>query len=506
MNLCKAFTRQTAVYWVLFLGALGAVFVLGALSARYLQREAERRYVYKPTVEIRAFEPRNQIWGENFPKEYDSYTKTAETNFKSKHNGNAPIDMLEVDPRLVVLWAGYAFSKDYKQGRGHYYAIQDVYDTLRTGGPTSDQDGPQPTTCWTCKSPDVPRMMNEEGITKFYTGKWSRLGSQIVNYIGCADCHNEQTMDLQISRPALVEAFARQGKDIKQASHQEMRSLVCAQCHVEYYFDKHKIEGTDYLTFPWDKGMNVDAMERYYDEVGHVDWVHQFSRAPMLKAQHPDYEVFKLGIHAQRGLACADCHMPYKAEGMQKFSDHHIQSPLNNVEATCQVCHREKTEDLVRDVYERQDKLLENRDRLEVLLVRAHLEAKAAWDAGATEAQMKPILQEIRHAQWRWDFAAAGHGNSFHAPVEIARLVGAGIDKAQNARVKLAGLLVTLGVAGEVPYPDLSSKAKAQTFIGLDLPKLQQEKDVFKQNLLPKWLEAAKQREAGWGRKLAPSI
>jgi nitrite reductase (cytochrome c-552) len=198
--------------------------------------------------------------------------------------------------------------------------------------------------------------------------------------------------------------------------------------------------------------------------------------------------------------------MPYRADGMQKFSDHHIQSPLNNVANSCQVCHREKTEDLLRDVYERQDKLIQNRDKLEELLVRGHLEAKAAWDAGATEVQMAPILQDLRHAQWRWDFVAAGHGNSFHAPVECARIVGTGLEKAQNARIQLARLLSKLGVEGEVPYPDLSTKAKAQAFIGLDLDKLKAEKAAFKKNLLPKWLEEAKKREEGWGKKMSHSL
>ena len=162
-----------------------------------------------------------------------------------------------------------------------------------------------------------------------------------------------------------MEAFQNQGQDITQATHQEMRSLVCAQCHVEYYFaGKGK-----YLTFPWHNGTGVEAIEAYYDSIGHVDWVHALSKTPMLKAQHPDYEFFKTGIHGQRGISCADCHMPYRTEGGQKFSDHHIQSPLNNVANSCQVCHREDANVLVKNVYERQDAIVESRNRLEKQLV-----------------------------------------------------------------------------------------------------------------------------------------
>jgi nitrite reductase (cytochrome c-552) len=153
-------------------------------------------------------------------------------------------------------------------------------------------------------------------------------------------------------------------------------------------------------------------------------------------------------------------------------------------------------------VNERQDRIIEGRDKLEELLVRAHVEAKLAWDKGATEAQMKDILTDIRHAQWRWDFAAASHGGSFHSPVETGRLIASGTVVAQEARIKLARLLPKLGHDQEVPYPDISTKEKAQAFIGLDMKKLRAEKEAFKKNLLPRWLEQARARQAKWGRKL----
>ncbi len=108
-----------------------------------------------------------------------------------------------------------------------------------------------------------------------------------------------------------------------------------------------------------------------------------------------------MGIHAQRGVSCADCHMPYKSGGGVKFSDHHIQSPLAMIDRTCQVCHRESEETLRQNVYERQRKANEIRNRLETELAKAHIEAKYAWDNGATEDQMQEALQLIRQAQWR---------------------------------------------------------------------------------------------------------
>jgi len=488
--------RKPIFYWLLFKGTVIIVILLGMLASSITNRRAEKEYVYKPMVELKQGEPRNSEWGKNFPREYQSYIQTLDTSFRSKHNGNAVIDMLEVDPRMVVLWAGYAFSKDYKQGRGHYYAIEDITNTLRTGAPSPGNPSPQANTCWSCKSPDVTRLLGKMTPAEFYNGSWDTKGPEIVNPIGCADCHDTKTMNLTITRPALIEAFERQGKDITKATHQEMRSLVCAQCHVEYYFDKHKIEGTAYLTFPWDKGYAAEDIEAYYDSYEFSDWTHSLSKAPMLKAQHPEYETFMMGIHGQRGVACADCHMPYKSEGGQKFTDHHIQSPLNNIANSCQVCHREEAATLLANVYERQDKIIENRNKLEELLVRAHVEAKKAWDLGATDAEMKAILSDIRKSQWRWDFAAASHGASFHAPIEISRVIGNGITYAQEARIKLARVMAQKGFNQEVPYPDITTKAKAQQYIGLDMAKLNADKEVFRKTTLVDWINKAKERES----------
>lgn len=493
-------SRKPWKNWVLFLASLVVVFLLGLLVSSITERKMEAKFAYTPKTNINKLEPRNEVWGENFPREFQSYYKTADTSFRSKYNGNAMIDMLEVDPRLVVLWAGYGFSKDYNQGRGHAYAIEDITNSLRTGGPTGPEDGPMPSTCWTCKSPDVPRLMNEIGVDDYYSGKWASKGEEIVNPIGCANCHDEKSMNLTITQPALIEAFERQGKDITKATHNEMRTLVCAQCHVEYYFNKDlpEKEGIPYLVFPWDDGQTVEDMEKYYDRIGFVDWVHSISKAPMLKAQHPGYETYQMGIHGKRGVSCSDCHMPYKTEGGQKFTDHHIQSPLNNVANSCQVCHREEEAKLVQNVFDNQDKIIGNRDQLEKLLVRAHVEAGKCWELGATEVQMKDILHGIRLGQWRWDYVAASHGGSFHAPVELGRVLGTGIDITQETRIKLAKLLMQLGFEGEVPYPPIETKAAAQKFIGLDMDKLEAEKATFKTELVPKWKEAAKEREANY--------
>ncbi len=473
-----------------FLGTFIAVLLLGFLTVSIMERRAETASIYldNKKVEIVGIEARNKVWGVNYPRQYDSWEATQEMNFQSKHMGNHLVDMLAKQPNMVILWAGYGFSKDYNAPRGHFYAVEDVRNTLRTGGPVSDTDGPMPAACWTCKSPDVPRLMKEIGINEFYAKKWGAHGKEIVNPIGCADCHDPQTMSLQISRPALIEAFERQGRDITKASIQEMRSLVCAQCHVEYYFAK----GGNQVTFPWDKGFSIEAMEEYYDNIDFVDWTHKLSRAPMLKAQHPDYEIFMMGPHGEKGVSCADCHMPYMADGVVKFSDHHLQSPLATINRSCQTCHNEDEETIRQLVYTRQDKALELSKRLEGLLADAHLEAAFAWESGATEAQMKEVLQLLRKAQWRWDFGVASHGASFHAPQETQRILAHGIDKAHQARQAIRDVFYALGVQDKYKRPEYSNKAEAQKIAGLNMDALNKEKANFKENIVPQWLESAK--------------
>ena len=498
--------------WTLFVVVLAVVFGLGLFAASMLERRAEVVSVFNnKKVDIAPGEAHNDVFEANYPREFKTWTETADAGFRSEYNGSEAVDVLDARPNMVILWAGYAFAWDYTTPRGHMHAVYDITRSLRTGSPGVEGGlTPQPSTCWTCKSPDVPRLMQEMGLKEYYAGQWGNpaWAAEVVNPIGCSDCHDAQTMDLRISRPALREAFERQGKNIEDASLQEMRTLVCAQCHVEYYFRNNEAEDKiNYLTFPWDNGITVEAIEEYYDnytaETGkggkpYYDYIHALSKTPILKAQHPGYETSQMGIHGQRGVSCADCHMPYISEGGVKYSDHHIQSPLANIDRTCQVCHRESEETLRENVYDRQRKNDEIRTRLEAELAAAHIEAKTAWDNGATEGEMKEVLSEIRKGQWRWDFAVASHGASFHAPQEIARILAGGLDHAHLARLALAKVLFKHGVEN-VKIPVFGGKEEAQKFIEPSIAakvgtigQMEKNKSRFMNEVRPEWIKAAK--------------
>jgi nitrite reductase (cytochrome c-552) len=279
--------------------------------------------------------------------------------------------------------------------------------------------------------------------------------------IACLDCHDPANMRLRIARPTVREAWERQGKNLDKVSHQEMRSLVCAQCHAEYYF---KGSG-NYLAFPWDKGVSVEEMEAHYDTAGFSDWVHAVSKAPMVKIQHPDYEVFTKGIHHYRNVACADCHMPYRSEGGEKFSDHFVRSPLLNIANSCAVCHRWSEEEIRKRVEGIQDKVREGREQAERAIACAHFDLAAAMQAGAGDEELQGPRALARKAQLRWDFVAASNGMGFHAPQECQRILGAAATLAQECRVECARMLARRGFTAAVRYPDYGSKEKAQALL-----------------------------------------
>lgn len=433
-------------------------------------------------------EPRNEVYKDKYSNQYTSWHDTAKSEEIT--------DVLAADPSLVVLWAGYAFAKDYNAPRGHMYAVTDVTNTLRTGAPTNAEDGPLPMACWSCKSPDVPRLIEEQGEDGYFKGKWSKGGPEVVNTIGCGDCHEKGSPKLRMSRPYAERGMEALGMTFDKASKKDKQSMVCGQCHVEYYFDK-KEATKGFVKFPWDMGTTAEQMEVYYDGIEFSDWTHALSKTPMLKAQHPEYETWALGVHGKNGVSCVDCHMPKVTNDKgRKYTDHKVGSPFDRFEETCATCHSQTKEFLVGITQERQTKVKDLKTRAEAQLVKAHFEAAAAWKAGATEEEMKPILKDIRHSQWRWDYAIASHGVAAHAPEEALRVLGTSVDKAADARVKLAELLVKKGVATPVAIPDISTKAKAQAALGMDMETLNAEKEAFKKNLVPKWNEEAKKREA----------
>ncbi len=481
---------MNTMYKLLLTIATVAIGAMTLLAGNINNKEAERIALAQAPIVAEAVQHKSEEWEKYYPRQYSSWKKTSE--------GKELTDVLKEKPQLVVLWAGYGFSKDYNAPRGHYYALQDNVNTLRTGAPTDGETGPMPTACWTCKSTDVPRIQERDGELAYFTGKWAKYGNEIVNTIGCANCHSNQTGELTVRVPHLNKGLEAAGlPKFEDSTHQEKRNLVCAQCHSEYYFkktpwtDKNGVKKTaKVVTFPWANGLTVEGAEKYYNDEKFTDWTHKLSKTKMLKAQHPGYELFKTGIHAQKGVSCADCHMPYTQEGSVKYSDHQLQNPLETMDRSCMPCHREsekKLKNIVHRKFERKEQLHElTMDNL----AKAHLETAKAMEAGAKDSQLEAIRADIRSAQWKWDYAVASHPGFFHAPEETLRILSVANETAMQARLKLVSLLASLGVNNYIA-PDFSTKEKAQKLAGVPLQKLIDEKNHFKATLEKEWYEQA---------------
>jgi len=425
MRWTQPLRSRPALLAAAFLLGVLAMAALAALLTNIQHRKAESLQFPLRVVTVAADELDPAIWGQNFPRQYDSFLRTKDDTFETPYGGSVPYSKLERYPAMVRIWAGYAFSKDHNEERGHYYTTIDQKNTLRV------QVVDQPGACVNCHAAEAPQLIDEMGWAEFNRTPFNDLKDRLHVGSSCADCHDPTTMDLRISRPALRLALEGRGIDVDALSRQEMRSYVCAQCHVEYYF----LGDDKILTFPWSQGLRIDDMEAHYDLYGFKDWTHAETGAPMIKIQHPEYELWSTGLHAQSGVSCADCHMPYVREGAVKVSDHWIRSPLHNVNQACQTCHKVEEAQLRERILTIQGRTAEMLRRAEEALLDAMDAIVAAQDAGATDEQLAEARQLHRSASLRWDFVSSENSTGFHSPQEAMRVLGMAVDFARQAQL-----------------------------------------------------------------------
>ncbi len=424
---------------------VGGAFVFGllimaglaALLTNIQQRKAETTEYPLRVVSIDADELDPAVWGQNFPRQYDSFLRTQETDTSTPYGGSVPYSKLERYPAMVRLWAGYAFSIDHNEERGHFYTTIDQKNTQRV------QVVSQPGACANCHAAEAPQLIAEMGWEEFNHTPYNDLKDKLHIGSSCADCHDPETMDLRITRPALINALDAQGIDWTQASRQEMRTYVCAQCHVEYYF----LGDNKVLTFPWSQGYNIDDIANHYDEYEFADWTHAETNAPMIKIQHPEFELWNTGLHAQSGVSCADCHMPYVREGAVKVSDHWLRSPLTNINQSCQTCHKQDEELLSERILTIQNRTAELLRLSEEAIIDAIDAIVAAQEAGATDEQLEEARNFHRQASLRWDFISSENSTGFHSPQEAARVLALSIDYARQAQLSAERVTVNLASA-----------------------------------------------------------
>lgn len=420
-------TKQRPVWWLIaaFIGGLVVMGGLAALLTNIQQRRNEAA-VSPAIIPVAEGEIDPAVWGINYPRQYDSFMRTQDDTISTPYGGSVPYSKLERYPAMIRLWDGYAFSLDHNEERGHFYAQIDQENTLRV------QVVEQPGACANCHAAEVPGLIEEMGWAEMNSTPYNELKEKLHYGSSCNDCHDPATMELRITRPALLAGLESAGIDIEQASRQDMRTYVCAQCHVEYYFaGEDKI-----LTYPWANGLNIDEIEQYYYDIGFKDWTHAETNAPMIKIQHPEFELASTGLHAQSGVACADCHMPYVREGSVKVSDHWLRSPLTNVNNACQTCHQQDEATLEERIITIQTRTSELLRLSEEAMLEAMDAIMAAQEAGATDAELEVARDFHRRASIRWDFISSENSTGFHSPQESSRVLAMSIDFARQAQLE----------------------------------------------------------------------
>jgi len=476
--------RRVAVTLAVVGGFAAVAFVVAALLTNIFQRKQEAKNPYLRLVEVTEETTDPTPWGMNWTRQYDGYRRTADVS-RTQYGGSEalPDEKIERDPWLKRLFAGYAFAIDYRDRRGHAHMLEDQEQTKRV------TTRPQPGNCLHCHTSVIPTYRRLgggdvfKGFTQLGTMSYAAAHQEVVKTgtvnpvaptaggteqrfahtegahpVGCVDCHDPKLMQLRVTRPGFllgiralaesteptphiqsIERWRRSDRSRPydpnvDASRQELRSFVCGQCHVEYYCGPKTP-----LFYPWNKGLKVEQIESTYDNYkfpdGHrfYDWQHAETGAEVLKAQHPEFELWSQGIHARSGVACADCHMPYQREGAMKVSDHWVRSPLLEVNRACQVCHPYAEAEIqarVTAIQERTHALLERAASAAMDMLDAIVAAKRA---GAPADRLEPALALQRKAQWRIDFVAAENSMGFHAPAESARILAEAIDYARQA-------------------------------------------------------------------------
>lgn len=437
--------------------AFGASILGLALLTNIMERKNEARNPFFRVVELTDDTEDPEVWGKNFPMQYDGYKKTVDQK-RTRYGGSEAIQhtptdadprsvvaesRLEEDPRLKTMWDGYAFAVDFREERGHAFMLEDQTYTDR------QHFAKQPGSCINCHASAYPvyKKLGDGDIFKGFQAlnkmPYMEARRQVSHPVSCIDCHDSQTMQLRVTRPAFMEGIkalkASQGVqnfDVnRDATRQEMRTYVCGQCHVEYYF-----KGADkQLTYPWDKGIKIENIVAYYDEAKHKDWVHARTGAEVLKAQHPEFEMYNQGIHARAGVACADCHMPYQREGAMKISDHHVRSPLLNINQACQTCHKADEAELKFRVETIQERTFNMRNLAMDALMDLINDLQNAKNAGKSDQELASARDFQRKAQFYLDFVEAENSMGFHAPEEAARILGESINFTRQGQMALRG-------------------------------------------------------------------
>ena len=267
-------------------------------------------------------------------------------------------------------------------------------------------------------------------------------------------------MSSQLDRWTLKQALQDIGKDPARLTRQELRSLVCAQCHVTYVVKKDKDANSVGVFFPWQgskpEAISVENIIKVIrSDDANLEWKQTVTGYKVGFIRHPEYEFFSFGsVHSKANVACADCHMPYTRVGSYKISDHNLMSPLKNGMRSCQQCHSQTSEWLTEQVFAIQDRTLSMINRAGYSTAVA---AKLLELTHSAQAAGKPVDKGLYdrakdhylEALYRVIYTGAENSVGFHNPSEAGRICSDAVAFAGSSQSLLRQALAQAGV--EVP-------------------------------------------------------
>jgi nitrite reductase (cytochrome c-552) len=414
------------------------------------------------TVQIADGEMDPAVWGKAYPAEYELWKKTEEPSpaGKSKYKRGFDADKVTYDklsefPYMALLFNGWGFGVEYNEPRGHAYMVRDQLEIdatrVKAGG-----------VCLTCKTPYAPRLEKEMGVDYYKTPFKDVLAkipeSNRTLGVACTDCHDNKDMSLKISREfTLGAALKDMGVDRAKLTRQEMRSLVCAQCHVTYDIPKDKEMKSVGVFFPWQGSTwgNISVeniIKKIRSDPAYGEWKQNVTGFKLGFIRHPEFEFYSYNsVHWKAGASCADCHMPYTRVGSSKVSDHRVMSPLKSDMKACLQCHSEKPEWLRSQVTAIQDRTVS-------LMLRSGYAtattAKLFEKVHAAQAEGKQIdtalydkaKEYYEEAFYRCVFIGAENSVGFHNPTEAMRVLGDATAFAVKSEALLRQVLAKAGV------------------------------------------------------------
>ncbi len=447
--------RNLPFPWMLM--AIGLGLILLGLAACQPPPKAEP--VRTATIPDNAYDP--AVWGKVYPLEFDLYMKTKDpkpplSKYKKGYDTDLVIyDKLSQFPYMALLFNGWGFGVEYNEPRGHYYMVIDQLEIdpsrLKAGG-----------VCLTCKSPYAPQLMKELG-PKYFSDPYLDVHAKIPVAdqklgVACINCHNNKDMSLKIHQVPLHKALADLGIDHTKAGRQEMRSLVCAQCHVTYIISKDAAMKSVDVFFPWQGSKIGDiSMENIIkvlrSDPAYLEWKQTVTGFKFGYIRHPEYEFYsRNSVHWQAEVSCADCHMPYTRIGANKVSNHNVMSPLKDNMRACQQCHTESPEWLKAQVIAIQDRTVSGMLRAGYACAVAaklfELAHKAQAEGKNLEAGLYDQAKDFYiEAFYRVVYMGAENSVGFHNPSEGGRILGDAIAFASKAEALLRQALAKAGVA-----------------------------------------------------------